>query len=166
MAGLFAKENHLKIRKQIVLSHRYKTLIFISEDADQRNMKFGTVINCIDGRIQLPVHRYLKDHYDIDYFDSVTEAGPIRILTERKEQCRLISLKEQIRVSMEAHQSRFIAVVGHHDCAGNPVGRAVQEKQIEEALQYLKKAYGEGISYVGLYVNDQWQVEEYLKLGS
>ncbi|MFO7934001.1 MAG: carbonic anhydrase [Bacteroidales bacterium] len=127
-------------------------------------MKFGTVINCMDGRVQLPVLRYLKDHYEIDFFDSVTEAGPIRILTERKEQCRLTALKEQIRVSMEAHQSRFIAVVGHHDCAGNPADRTMQEQQIERALQILKKSYGKAITYVGLYVNDRWQVEEYLKL--
>ena len=127
-------------------------------------MRFGTVINCMDGRVQLPVLRYLKDHYEIDFFDTVTEAGPIRILTERKEQCRLIALKEQIGISLEVHRSRFIAVVGHHDCAGNPAGRSVQEQQIEKALQYLKQAYGKGITYLGLYVNDQWQVEEHLKL--
>jgi hypothetical protein len=105
-------------------------------------MRFGTVINCIDGRVQLPVLRYLEDHYALDFFDSVTEAGPIRIMTERKEQCRLIALKQQIRVSLEAHQSRFIAVVGHHDCAGNPAERTVQEQQIEKALEILKNGAG------------------------
>ena len=33
-------------------------------------MKFGTVINCTDGRVQYPVMDYFKKHYDFDFFDS------------------------------------------------------------------------------------------------
>ena len=87
-------------------------------------MKFGTVINCIDGRVQYPVMDFLKRTYDLDFFDAANEAGPLKILTKRTDKCRLISLKEQIRTSVEEHGSRFIAVVGHHDCAGNPETRA------------------------------------------
>lgn len=127
-------------------------------------MKFGTVINCIDGRVQYPVLDYLKKTYDLDFFDAANEAGPLKILTERTEKCRLISLKEQIITSIESHGSRFIAIVGHHDCAGNPIDRAAQEKQMDEALSYLKNAYGEEILYVGLYVNERWEVEEYTRI--
>ena len=129
-------------------------------------MKFGTVINCIDGRVQYPVLDYLKNKYDVEFFDAANEAGPLKILTDRSDKCRLISLKEQIRVSIEEHESRFIAVVGHHDCAGNPQARSVQEQQIEEALDYLKKAFGDEILYVGLYVNENWEVEEYTRIES
>jgi len=122
-------------------------------------MKFGTVVNCIDGRIQYPVMDYLKDNFDIEYFDAANEAGPLLTLTKRTDKCRLISLKEQIRVSLEEHQSKFIAVVGHHDCAGNPGDRTYQESQLDEALDYLKRAFGEEITYVGLYVNEKWEVE-------
>lgn len=128
------------------------------------NIKVGTVINCIDGRVQYPVMDFLKKSYDMSYFDAATEAGPLKILTERTDKCRLFSLKEQIQTSLEVNGSKFIAVVGHHDCRGNPQERAVQEKQIEEALEYLKKAYGDEITYVGLYVNEQWEVEEYIRL--
>lgn len=127
-------------------------------------MKFGTVINCMDGRVQYPVLDYLKKHFNLEYFDMANEAGPLRILTDRIDKCRLFSLKEQISTSVEEHGSRFIAVVGHHDCAENKVSRKEQEGQIEEALNYLRNAYGEEILYVGLYVNENWEVEEYTKI--
>ena len=127
-------------------------------------MKFGTVINCIDGRVQYPVLDFLKKNFDLDFFDTANEAGPLKILTERTDKCRLISLKEQISTSLESHGSRFIAVVGHHDCTGNPKKRDEQEQQIDAALEYLKNAYGNGILYVGLYVNENWEVEEYTRM--
>ena len=123
-------------------------------------MKFGTVINCIDGRVQIPVQEYLKKHFDADYFDACNETGPAKILSERDDTCRMVALKEQMRISIEVHGSRIIALVGHYDCAGNPVERDKQEEQMKNALSYLHKAYGEGIIYLGLYVNENWKVEE------
>ena len=128
-------------------------------------MERGTVINCIDGRVQYPVMDFLKNNYNMRFFDAATEAGPLKILTERTDKCRLFSLKEQISTSLEVNGSRFIAVVGHHDCNGNPQERSVQEKQLDDALEYLMKAYGDEIVYVGLYVNEKWEVEEYKRIG-
>lgn len=128
-------------------------------------MKFGTVINCIDGRVQFPVLEYLKKNFDVEFFDAANESGPLRILSDRTNKCRLISLKDQIAISLEKRGSRFIAVVGHHDCAGNPVGREEQEKQMDEALRYLRSAFGEEIFYVALWVNEKWEVEEYKRIG-
>ncbi len=47
-------------------------------------MSFCTVVNCIDGRVQLPVINYLADYFDVDYVDSITEAGPVAILAEKQ----------------------------------------------------------------------------------
>jgi hypothetical protein len=129
-------------------------------------MKFGTVINCMDGRVQYPVLDYLKNNFDVEFFDAANEAGPIRILTDRTDKCRLFSLKEQITVSVEEHGSRFIALAGHHDCVDNPEPRQKQEEQILQAIDYLQRAYGEQIQYVGLYVNERWQVEEIYRSGT
>ena len=126
--------------------------------------KFGTVINCMDGRVQYPVFDYLTKNFDLKFFDAANEAGPLKILTDTNRDCRILSLKEQIKVSLNKHDSRFIAVVGHHDCSGNPVDRAVQEEQIVQALDYLKKAYGDEIFYLGLYVNENWEVEETIRI--
>jgi hypothetical protein len=128
-------------------------------------MKFGTVINCMDGRVQFPVLEYLKKNYDVEFFDAANESGPLRILTDRAEKCRLISLKDQIAISLQEHGSRFIAIVGHHDCTSNPLGREEQEKQMDEALRYLSAAFGEEIFYVALWVNEKWEVEEYKRIG-
>ena len=127
-------------------------------------MKFGTVINCTDGRVQYPVLDYLKNNFDLDFFDSANEAGPLRTLTKKSDKCRLITLKEQIRASLEDHDSKFIALVGHHDCTDNPGDRAFQENQLDLSLDYLQRAFGTGITYLGLYVNERWEVEEYCRL--
>ena len=109
-------------------------------------MKFGTVINCTDGRVQYPVMDYLKKQYDFDFFDAANEAGPLRILTKNSDKCRLITLKEQIRTSLEEHGSKFIALVGHHDCTDNPGDRTFQENQMDEALDYLQRSFGTSIT--------------------
>ena len=127
-------------------------------------MKFGTLINCSDGRVQYPVMDYLKKSYDIEFFDAANEAGPLLTLTKKTDKCRLISLNEQIRTSLEEHHSEFIALVGHHDCTDNPGDRAYQENQMDEALDYLQRAFGTDKTYVGLYVNENWEVEEYTRL--
>lgn len=127
-------------------------------------MKFGTLINCSDGRVQYPVMDYLKKSYDIEFFDAANEAGPLLTLTKKTDKCRLISLKEQIRTSLEEHNSKFVALVGHHDCTDNPGDRAFQEKQMDEALDYLQRGFGKDLTYVGLYVNENWEVEECMRL--
>jgi len=84
-------------------------------------MKFATAINCTDGRTQLPVIAYLKEKCKVDYVDMVTEAGPVRILVDSADRALVDSIKHRVEISVEKHYSRYIAVAGHFDCAGNPV---------------------------------------------
>ena len=37
--------------------------------------KFATSISCIDGRIQLPLAKWIKENYSVDYVDAITEPG-------------------------------------------------------------------------------------------
>ncbi len=46
-------------------------------------MSFCTTINCMDGRVQLPVIKYLQKHFNVDYVDSITEPGPNLILAKQ-----------------------------------------------------------------------------------
>jgi hypothetical protein len=73
----------------------------------------------MDGRVQLPVINYLIDRFNATYIDSVTEAGPILYLADKtdSEQTKLILRRTDI--SINKHKSSGIAVVAHHDCAGN-----------------------------------------------
>ena len=54
---------------------------------------FATAINCMDGRVQLPVTAFLKKKYGVDYVDVITEPGPNGILAANKDQSIIYSIK-------------------------------------------------------------------------
>ena len=87
--------------------------------------KFVTVINCMDGRAQVPVIEYMQQRFNIDYVDMITEAGPNKILSECKATDVIESLKKKVAISVYKHNSQIIAVAGHYDCAGNPESEKV-----------------------------------------
>ena len=74
----------------------------------------------MDDRVQLPVIKYLQKRFDAEFVDSITEPGPNFILSEQRDSVSIQSILERLRISIERHKSIGIAVVGHHDCAGNP----------------------------------------------
>lgn len=122
-------------------------------------MSFCTAINCMDGRVQLPVIHYLRQRFGVDYVDTITEPGPNRILAEGTPPERLQSILERLRISVENHGSRSIAVVGHHDCAGNPAPREQQLKHLQQALAFLRERYPD-MQIIALWVDNNWQVQE------
>ncbi len=122
-------------------------------------MSFCTAINCMDGRVQLPVIKYLQDHFDAEYVDAVTEPGPNRILAHRKNPELTDSILARVNISVEQHGSVGIAVVGHHDCAGNPAAREEQSRHVREAIRFLREHYAQA-EIIGLWVNAHWAVEK------
>ena len=122
-------------------------------------MTFCTAISCMDGRIQLPVIRYLKKRFNTEYVDMITEAGPNRILAEQDEQRTIESIVFRMNISVNNHQSRGIAVIGHHDCAGNPTDKDTQLAQIRKSIHFLKEKV-DGMVLIGLWVDENWQVSE------
>ena len=121
--------------------------------------KFATAINCMDGRTQLPVIEYLKSAYKVDYVDTITEPGPVKILAEQEESQVIAQIKKRVDISVNKHHSRVVALVAHVDCAGNPVDKALQLRQLAEALTTLK-SWGFPVQFFGIWVNEQWQVEK------
>ena len=122
-------------------------------------MKFCSVVNCMDGRVQLPVIKYVQRRFCAEYVDSITEAGPILILSEDKNSIAKQSIFDRLKISVEKHQSAGIAVVGHYDCAGNPAAKEIQMVQIQQAIENLRQQY-EHIDIVGLWVDKNWEVHE------
>jgi hypothetical protein len=116
---------------------------------------FGTVINCMDGRVQLPVNEYLRNHYRLDFVDTITEPGPVKILAGKLVGVSII--QQRVKISVEAHGSKLIAVVAHHDCAGNPVSREIQWDQLKSALETVRD-WNFSVQYVGLWIDENWQV--------
>lgn len=120
--------------------------------------KFATAINCMDGRVQLPVINYLKNNYDIDYVDMITEPGAVRIIAEYKDNNLISAIRKNVMISIEKHDSSLIAVIAHHDCAGNPKQEHEQIDQILKSVKILKSWYSSQ-SIIGLWVNNSWKVE-------
>lgn len=125
---------------------------------------FGTVVNCMDGRIQAPARRFLKDRFAVEYVDAITEAGPIRILAEGHPEAVVAGIRERLRVSVEAHDSGKVAVVAHAKCAGNPVDREVQMIQLDKSLRTIE-GWFPGVEVIGIWIapmDGVWVVEEVL----
>jgi len=122
-------------------------------------MEFCTVVNCMDGRVQIPVIDYLKERFDARYVDSVTEPGPNYLLAEQSDFSLLHSIKARLEISVKKHKSEAIAIVGHHDCAGNPRPKDAQMEHIAKSKNWLKEKYPQ-TEVIGLWVDENWEVKE------
>ncbi len=116
----------------------------------------ATCLNCMDGRVQLPVLNWIKENYPVDFVDVITEAGMDGVLARQTDISEIV---RSIKVSMDLNKSKRLFVVGHHDCRGNPVGKDPHRKDISEAVSRLRKLWP-GFEIAGLWVNDQWNVEQ------
>ncbi|MEO0075174.1 MAG: carbonic anhydrase [candidate division WOR-3 bacterium] len=122
--------------------------------------KFGTAINCMDGRVQLPVIEWTKKHYELDYVDMITEPGPEKILTEAQDK-RIESIKSRVAISVNKHDSKIIVVASHCDCAGNPCSKQEHFEQIKKAIKTIKSWNFSSVNkIIGVWINEQWQVEK------
>ena len=128
-------------------------------------MRFCSVINCMDGRVQLPVIKYLQKRFNVECVDSITEAGPNLILSEGKNIDSLQGILDRLEISVKKHNSVGIGIVGHHDCAGNPSSQDNQMMQIREAIKLLRQQY-ENIDIIGLWVDQNWEVHEVAEIPS
>ena len=118
---------------------------------------FATVINCMDGRVQEPVIAWMKNEYGVDYVDDVTEPGPICMLANNADPVAVDSMRRRVDISVNKHGSHVVAIVAHHDCAGNPVCKYDQMCQLTEAIDTVK-SWGFDVDVLGLWVDEDWQV--------
>jgi len=116
--------------------------------------KFGTLINCIDGRTQLPAIRWIKENYSLDYVDNITEPGPDKLVSEEK----IEQLKPKIDISIKLHGSNLVVVSGHHGCAGNPISKEEHLSQIRKSIAVIK-SLELPVEVIGIWINDKWEIE-------
>ena len=121
--------------------------------------QFVTAINCMDGRVQLPVIEWLKKEYNAEFVDMITEPGPNKILSDNTDNILVGSIKNRVDISVNKHLSGIISIIGHYDCAGNPTAKAEQVIQIESAIKTIK-LWGFQVPVIGLWVDDNWKVEK------
>ncbi len=121
-----------------------------------KESKFATAINCLDGRVQLPVIEYLGKQYDVDYVDMITEAGPDRLMSSG-DIVACESIRKRVSISVKKHDSKLVAIVAHEDCIGNPVLKAVHQIHVREA-RALIESWNLSVETVGLWVELSGQV--------
>ncbi len=112
----------------------------------------------MDGRIQLPVIKWITENHDLDYVDMITEPGMDQFLAD--EENSLDSLIAKIRISIEKNNSNRLFVVAHHDCRGNPVSDNEHKKQLGRAVQRIE-GLGLDMEILGLWINDRGECEKF-----
>lgn len=122
--------------------------------------KFGTCLNCMDGRVQIPVIQWIQKEYGLDYIDMITEAGMDGLLAQ--DDVDITSIIEKINISLDNHNSKIIFIVGHFDCAGNPVSDETHRKHIRMAVERLKSIKS-SCEVIGLWVPKERLVEKIIE---
>jgi len=118
-----------------------------------------TAINCMDGRTQRPVRRWMEAEYGVDYVDMITEPGPDAILAGGDETL-VASIKNRVLISVEKHGSKVVAIVAHGDCAGNPVTKDEHMAMLVQAAQTVKE-WDLPVTIVGLWIDaEDWEVRK------
>ena len=117
---------------------------------------FGTTINCMDGRSVEPTVAWMKQTYSLDYVDVITEPGMDKFCGTCTGDARAW-LKRKIEISLKNHGSRVISVVGHDECAGNPVSKEEHLEQTKQDVALVQEiiaelSVGEPVEVVGLWV--------------
>ena len=125
-----------------------------------RDGRFATAINCIDGRVQVPVLDWIRFHLNVDYVDLITEPGPDKTMIAGSEAVYR-SIFDKVVLSVKVLGSQSISIVGHHDCRANPVSK-------EEHLELIRGSVGIieswklGVRILGLWVNE-WRYVEVIR---
>lgn len=119
--------------------------------------RFATCLNCIDGRVQIPVISWITQNYDVDYVDMVTEAGMDGLLAENT--FNPANILRKLAISIDKHDSHTIFIIGHFDCAANPVDEEMHKEQIKKSVMRIKN-YTLSCEIIGLWVSEYFQVEK------
>lgn len=119
---------------------------------------FATVINCMDGRTQLPVNEWTRKMFNVDFVDTITEPGPDKILCEGPDEL-IESIKSRVSISVNKHGSNHVILVSHTDCAGNPVDKATHLRQLKKAVHIIA-TWGFAAHVIGIWVGELWSVQK------
>ena len=109
----------------------------------------------MDGRVQLPVLKWITDNNPVDFVDVITEAGMDGVLAKKENIDEII---RSINISVNLNKSASLFIVGHYDCRGNPANERTHKVEIVDAVKRLK-IHWVNLNVSGLWVNSNWQVD-------
>ncbi|NQU39580.1 MAG: hypothetical protein HQ523_06475 [Lentisphaerae bacterium] len=120
---------------------------------------FCTVINCMDGSVQLPVNKFLKKRFHTAHVDTITAPGPNLILARGDDLTAVDAILHGVEISVEQHGSNQIAVVGHAACVSNPAPKGEQFVHLRMAYDRLRDAFPD-CEITTLWVSLKGRIEE------
>lgn len=103
--------------------------------------EFITAINCMDGRVQLCVNNYIQKKYGIKYVDTITMAGPSKILSLGTSKTLVDNIMFRVGISIDIHQSKTIVIAGHFDCVGVPEDDETHKGYIVDACKKVRDTH-------------------------
>lgn len=118
--------------------------------------EFVTCLNCIDGRVQLPVINWILENYDVKYVDMITSPGVNGVLADKNS--NVADIFEKLTFSNDGHSTDLIFIVGHHDCLANPVDDETHNEQIIRSVERIKESYLH-CNVIGLWVDNEFNVQ-------
>ncbi len=68
----------------------------------------------------------------------------------------MVALKAKLEISVGKHHSKVIAIVGHAECAGNPVDDDTHKAHIRTAVGRVKQWYPD-LEVFGVWVGSDWK---------
>ncbi len=111
-------------------------------------------------QLHFPVVFYkISEQLNVDYVDTITLAGPCKIIAEQDHKSMVNNVKFRMDISVNQHLSKTVYIVGHVDCAAVTVSDDEQKKLVLKSVEVIK-SWGFDADVIGLWVNDNWTVEE------
>ncbi|MEN6293189.1 MAG: carbonic anhydrase, partial [Methanobacterium sp.] len=69
------------------------------------------------------------------------------------------NILKEVEISISGHGSENIFVVGHYDCAGNPVDDITHKEHINTAVNRIMDLFPD-LNVIGLWINESFTVEK------
>lgn len=135
------------------MDRNYDTLLAMSD-----SKQFCTVLNCMDGRIQKPVLAFLSNYYKAEYVDNITDAGIVKVLSQKHIPSLFDAIMEKVKISIEKHDSVGLAIVAHEHCAGNPITKELQLQDLQQAKKNVAEKFP-SLPIQLLWLGETWEVE-------
>lgn len=132
---------------------------------DSSTGAFCTAINCMDGRVQLPVIEYMRARFGVPYVDNITEPGPVRVLGDAGCEEIAESIARRVGVSVESHGSEVVAIVAHHDCTVNRLEKDAQLGQLARSADFIAERFPH-VRVLGVWVDEAGDVHVELERGA
>lgn len=121
------------------------------------NTDHGTVVNCMDGTIQLPVIEFAKRLWKVGWVDMITDAAPEKILFEAKEKETILRIHQNIKTSLREQKTKHLAIVSHSGCDTNKAPNDKKVEMLHCVVGDLKKIY-QDTNVIGIWIDEEGRI--------